>query len=195
MNWYCRWGKRLLDIVGSGMALLVLWPVMVFIALFIRITMGTPVLFRQQRPGLHGKPFTLYKFRTMTDVRGAQGNLLPDEQRLTRLGRFLRSASLDDLPELWNVLKGGVSLVGPRPGHRAPSRAAASGGGFGRAGAVSFHRRWPREAPLGAPSPRLGTAKCDFRRSGAQEGDIHPSSASARVPDDFAQFAFVSLGY
>ncbi len=107
--------KRVLDILLSAVALVVLLPFLLLIALLIRLTMGSPVLFRQQRPGLHGKPFTLYKFRTMTNARDEQGNLLPDEQRLTRLGRFLRSTSLDELPELWNVLKGDMSLVGPRP--------------------------------------------------------------------------------
>ena len=107
--------KRILDGVVAAVALIVLSPLLAGLALLIRLTMGAPVLFRQQRPGLHGKPFTLYKFRTMTDERDAQGNLLPDEQRLTRLGRFLRSTSLDELPELWNVLKGDMSLVGPRP--------------------------------------------------------------------------------
>ncbi len=107
--------KRVLDILLSAVALVVLLPFLLLIALLVRITMGSPVLFRQQRPGLHGRPFTLYKFRTMTDARDEQGNLLPDEQRLTPLGRFLRSTSLDELPELWNVLKGDMSLVGPRP--------------------------------------------------------------------------------
>ncbi len=115
MSWYRAWGKRLLDLVGAGVGLLLLAPLMLLIAILVRVGLGSPVLFRQQRPGLHGKPFTLYKFRTMTDARDAQGNLLPDEQRLTRLGRFLRSTSLDELPELWNVLKGDMSLVGPRP--------------------------------------------------------------------------------
>ena len=115
MNWYRRWGKRSLDVVLSGLALCLLLPFMALIASLIFLTLGTPILFRQRRPGLHGKPFTLYKFRTMTDERDEQGNLLPDEQRLTRLGRFLRSTSLDELPELWNVLKGDMSLVGPRP--------------------------------------------------------------------------------
>ena len=107
--------KRVLDVVLAAVALIILSPVLLLLAFLIRVFLGTPVLFRQQRPGLHGKPFTLYKFRTMTDARDAQGNLLPDEQRLTRLGRFLRSTSLDELPELWNVLKGDMSLVGPRP--------------------------------------------------------------------------------
>lgn len=107
--------KRLLDLTGALAGLVLLSPVMLLIALAIRITMGSLVLFRQVRPGLHGKPFVLYKFRTMTDARDGGGNLLPDEQRLTPLGRFLRSFSLDELPELLNVLKGEMSLVGPRP--------------------------------------------------------------------------------
>ena len=115
MNWYRCWGKRLLDVVLAGLALCVFFPLMTFISLLIILTLGSPIIFRQRRPGLHGKPFTLYKFRTMTDERDEQGNLLPDERRLTRLGRFLRSTSLDELPELWNVIKGDMSLVGPRP--------------------------------------------------------------------------------
>ena len=90
-------------------------PLLGLIALLVRLTIGTPVLFRQRRPGLHGEPFTIYKFRTMNNARDAQGNLLPDADRLTPLGRFLRSTSLDELPELFNVLKGEMSLVGPRP--------------------------------------------------------------------------------
>jgi len=107
--------KRALDVMGATLALLLLWPLMLITALAIRISMGPPVLFRQVRPGLNGKPFVMYKFRTMLDLRDEHGNLLPDEQRLTPLGRFLRSTSLDELPELFNVLKGDMSLVGPRP--------------------------------------------------------------------------------
>ena len=107
--------KRLLDILSSGVLLIILSPLLGFVCLLIRLDMGSPVFFRQQRPGLHGKPFTLIKFRTMTEARDAEGKLLPDEQRLTRLGAFLRSTSLDELPQLWNVLKGEMSLVGPRP--------------------------------------------------------------------------------
>lgn len=112
---YRRYGKRFLDLVIVIPALVVLAPVMAIIALLIRIMLGPGVFFRQQRPGLHGKPFTMLKFRTMTDVRDAQGNLLPDDQRLTPFGRFLRSTSLDELPELLCVLRGEMSLVGPRP--------------------------------------------------------------------------------
>jgi len=107
--------KRLMDILGAGLLLVVLSPVMLAVALLIRFSLGSPVLFCQLRPGIHGKPFVLRKFRTMTDERDAEGNLLPDEQRLTRLGRFLRRTSLDELPELFNVIKGEMSLVGPRP--------------------------------------------------------------------------------
>ena len=107
--------KRLFDLLVTIPALLVLAPFLLLLALLVRLKLGAPVLFRQQRPGLHGKPFTLYKFRTMTDARDAQGHLLPDAQRLTAFGRFLRSSSLDELPEFFNVLKGEMSLVGPRP--------------------------------------------------------------------------------
>jgi lipopolysaccharide/colanic/teichoic acid biosynthesis glycosyltransferase len=96
-------------------ALLLLLPVFALIAGLVRFKLGAPVFFRQQRPGLHGKPFWMYKYRTMTDARDRQGNLLPDAERLTPLGRFLRSSSLDELPELFNVLRGEMSLVGPRP--------------------------------------------------------------------------------
>lgn len=107
--------KRLFDLLITLPALLVLAPFLLALALLVRLKLGAPVLFRQQRPGLRGKPFTLYKFRTMTGARDAQGNLLPDAERLTRFGRFLRSYSLDELPEFFNVLKGDMSLVGPRP--------------------------------------------------------------------------------
>ncbi|MGQ9511257.1 MAG: sugar transferase [Thermaceae bacterium] len=114
-DWYQRWGKRTLDLIFSSAGLLVLSPLLSVIALAIRLSMGSPVLFRQVRPGLGGRPFVVYKFRTMLDLRDEQGNLLPDEQRLTRLGALLRRWSLDELPQLWNVLKGEMSLVGPRP--------------------------------------------------------------------------------
>ena len=107
--------KRLFDLIATGAGCLMIWPVLLVLALLVRIRHGAPVLFRQQRPGLHGTPFFMYKFRTMTNERDAGGKLLPDEKRLTRLGRFLRSTSLDELPELINVLKGEMSLVGPRP--------------------------------------------------------------------------------
>jgi len=107
--------KRLIDILATSIGLLVLSPLLTFIAVVVYIKMGGPVFFRQQRPGLHGKPFTLLKFRTMTDERGPDGALLPNEDRLTPFGRFLRRTSLDELPELLNVLKGDMSLVGPRP--------------------------------------------------------------------------------
>jgi len=107
--------KRLLDICISGLALLLLSPVLVVLDILVRVKMGSPVLFRQTRPGLHGEPFEMMKFRTMTDDRDANGELLPDDQRLVPFGRFLRSSSLDELPELLNVLRGDMSLVGPRP--------------------------------------------------------------------------------
>ena len=107
--------KRFLDILGASFGLVILSPVLFVVALLICRQMGAPVLFRQMRPGLHGRPFQMVKFRTMRDAVDAQGNALPDSARLTRLGRFLRASSLDELPELWNVLKGEMSLVGPRP--------------------------------------------------------------------------------
>jgi sugar transferase EpsL len=112
---YRRFGKRLLDVLVTLPALIVLSPLLAILALLVRVKLGTPVLFRQQRPGLQGKPFTIYKLRTMTDARAADGQLLSDTERLTKFGRFLRSTSLDELPELLNVLKGEMSLVGPRP--------------------------------------------------------------------------------
>lgn len=107
--------KRCIDVAVSLVGLVLLSPLLFVVAVLVRMTMGRPVLFRQVRPGLRGKPFTMYKFRTMLDTRGPDGAPLPDEQRLTRFGRFLRSTSLDELPELVNVLKGEMSLVGPRP--------------------------------------------------------------------------------
>jgi len=107
--------KRFLDILISLAALLVLAPIVLMLACMINRKMGSPVLFRQIRPGLNGKPFEMIKFRTMRDAVDAQGNPLPDSERLTPFGQFLRSSSLDELPELWNVLKGDMSLVGPRP--------------------------------------------------------------------------------
>jgi lipopolysaccharide/colanic/teichoic acid biosynthesis glycosyltransferase len=112
---YRSWGKHLLDLMVSVPAAIIAAPVLGLVALGVRMNLGAPILFRQLRPGLHGKPFTILKFRTMTDARDGQGNLLPDAERLTPLSRFLRSTSLDELPELWNVLRGDMSLVGPRP--------------------------------------------------------------------------------
>lgn len=114
-GWYLSWGKRAFDLVVVGISLPLWWPVMVFVALFVRGLLGAPVLFRQQRPGLGGRPFVLLKFRTMTDERDCAGRSLPDEQRLPRVGRILRRSSLDELPALLNVLRGEMSLVGPRP--------------------------------------------------------------------------------
>jgi sugar transferase EpsL len=107
--------KRMMDLILAGIGLVVLSPVLLFLALVVRLEHGSPVLFSQVRPGHFGKPFKIYKFRTMTDGRDSQGELLPDAERLTRLGRFLRNSSLDELPELFNVLRGEMSWVGPRP--------------------------------------------------------------------------------
>ncbi|OGT28263.1 MAG: hypothetical protein A2Z17_02140 [Gammaproteobacteria bacterium RBG_16_66_13] len=107
--------KRLLDLVLTVPGLILIGPLLAAIALLIRVRLGRPVFFRQVRPGLRGEPFLVYKFRTMSDLRTADGRLLPDQVRLTGLGRFLRSFSLDELPELFNVIKGEMSLVGPRP--------------------------------------------------------------------------------
>lgn len=107
--------KRLIDIVLSLLGLIALSPLIMLAALSIGRKLGSPVIFSQIRPGLHGKPFKMVKFRTMRDAVDASGNPLPDAERLTPFGRFLRSTSLDELPELWNVLKGDMSLVGPRP--------------------------------------------------------------------------------
>lgn len=107
--------KRLLDIIFSGLALIVLSPVLLVTAILVRIKLGSPVLFSQDRPGKNGEIFKLYKFRSMTDARDENGELLSDEERLTHFGRVLRSTSLDELPELWNIFKGDMSIVGPRP--------------------------------------------------------------------------------
>ena len=107
--------KRLLDIVIASSALVLLSPVYAFVAYKVRKNLGSPVLFRQVRPGLNGKPFEMIKFRSMKDAVDAQGHSLPDSERLTSFGQMLRSSSLDEMPELWNVLKGEMSIVGPRP--------------------------------------------------------------------------------
>lgn len=107
--------KRIIDIVAAVLGLVILSPLLLSVAVVVRLRLGSPVLFRQVRPGLGGKPFSIYKFRTMKELWDAKGNPLPDEARLTGVGRFLRATSLDELPELWNVLKGDMSLVGPRP--------------------------------------------------------------------------------
>ncbi|CAJ0889141.1 putative sugar transferase EpsL [Ralstonia mannitolilytica] len=107
--------KRCFDVCVAAIALVLLAIPLLLLALLVRVKLGKPVLFSQLRPGMRGKPFRMIKFRTMTDARGPDGALLPDAQRLTSFGRFLRSTSLDELPELWNVLKGDMSLVGPRP--------------------------------------------------------------------------------
>jgi sugar transferase EpsL len=107
--------KRMFDLIATSTGILLIGPLLIIIAVLVRIKLGAPVLFRQQRPGLHGYPFWLLKFRTMREVFDDNGNLQPDEVRLTPFGRFLRAASLDELPELFNVLKGDMSLVGPRP--------------------------------------------------------------------------------
>jgi len=107
--------KRVFDIIVSGILLVLLAPVLAVLALLVRWQLGSPVLFRQTRPGKDAKPFEMLKFRTMRDVRDRHGRPLPDAERLTPFGRFLRATSLDELPELWNVLKGDMSLVGPRP--------------------------------------------------------------------------------
>jgi len=107
--------KRVFDVLLSGCALLVLWPVLAVVAVLVRCKLGSPVIFCQERPGKDEKIFKMYKFRSMTDARDEQGNLLSDEVRLTRFGRLLRATSLDELPELWNIFKGDMSIVGPRP--------------------------------------------------------------------------------
>ncbi|TQE90934.1 sugar transferase [Ureibacillus terrenus] len=112
---YAKYIKRPMDFILSLIAIIVLSPVFLIVALLVRINLGSPVIFKQQRPGLNEKIFTMYKFRTMTDERDENGELLPDSERLTKFGKFLRSTSLDELPELFNILKGDMSIVGPRP--------------------------------------------------------------------------------
>lgn len=112
---YRKFGKRFLDIIISAVSLLILSPVICIVAVMVKIKLGSPVIFKQKRPGFQAKIFELYKFRTMTNGVDDNGKLLPDSERLTRFGRFLRAASLDELPELVNILKGDMSIVGPRP--------------------------------------------------------------------------------
>ena len=112
---YTKYIKRWIDFILSLIALIILSPIFLIVALLVRFKLGSPVIFKQERPGLHENIFTLYKFRTMTDARDNQGNLLPDNLRLTKFGKLLRSTSLDELPELFNILKGDMSIVGPRP--------------------------------------------------------------------------------
>lgn len=114
-NFYKKYFKRIIDIAFSLIFLVFFWWLYLLIALLVRLRLGKPVLFQQQRPGKDGKVFSLYKFRTMTEARDAQGNLLPDEVRLTRFGKFLRATSLDELPEIVMILRGDMSIVGPRP--------------------------------------------------------------------------------
>ena len=114
-SFYDKYIKRSIDFVLSLIAIIILSPVLAIVALLIRIKLGGPVLFKQKRPGLNEKVFTMYKFRTMTDERDSEGELLPDEVRLTKFGKTLRSTSLDELPELFNILKGDMAIVGPRP--------------------------------------------------------------------------------
>ncbi len=114
-TFYEKYIKRLLDIIISLTALIVLSPILLIVAVLVRVKLGSPVIFHQQRPGYHEKIFGLCKFRSMTDARDQNGELLPDEVRLTKFGKALRATSLDELPELWNILKGDMSLIGPRP--------------------------------------------------------------------------------
>ena len=115
IGFYEKYIKRLLDIVLSGLALIALSPVMLVTALLVRIKLGRPVIFSQERPGKGEKVFKMYKFRSMNNARDAEGNLLPDKERITKLGRVLRNTSMDELPELVNIFKGDMSIVGPRP--------------------------------------------------------------------------------
>lgn len=112
---YAKYIKRILDFILSLFAIIVLSPILLIVAILVRTKLGSPIIFKQQRPGKDEKIFTLYKFRTMTDEKDEHGNLLPDDVRLTKFGKLLRSTSLDELPELINILKGDMSIVGPRP--------------------------------------------------------------------------------
>lgn len=112
---YAKYFKRMLDFILSLIALIILSPILLIVAILVRIKLGSPIIFKQQRPGKNEKIFTLYKFRTMTDKKDENGNLLPDSERLTKFGKLLRSTSLDELPELVNILKGDMAIVGPRP--------------------------------------------------------------------------------
>lgn len=112
---YAKYIKRMFDFLLSLLAIIILSPVLLIVAVLVRTKLGSPVIFKQKRPGLHEKIFTLYKFRTMTDEKDEEGNLLSDEIRLTKFGKLLRSTSLDELPELFNILKGDMAIVGPRP--------------------------------------------------------------------------------
>ncbi len=112
---YCKLIKRTIDFLISALGMLILSPVLIILAVLVRLKLGGPVIFKQERPGLNGKVFNLYKFRTMTDARDENGDLLDDEHRLTSFGKKLRASSLDELPELYNILKGDMSIVGPRP--------------------------------------------------------------------------------
>ena len=112
---YAKYFKRILDFLLSLIAIIILSPVLLIVAILVRIKLGSPIIFKQERPGKNEKIFTLYKFRTMTDKKDENGNLLPDSERLTKFGKLLRSTSLDELPELFNILKGDMAIVGPRP--------------------------------------------------------------------------------
>lgn len=114
-KFYAKYLKRIQDFLLSLLAIIVLSPLLIILAILVRKKLGSPVLFKQERPGLNEKIFTLYKFRTMTDEKDTEGNLLPDAIRLTRFGKFLRATSLDELPELFNILKGDMAIIGPRP--------------------------------------------------------------------------------
>ena len=112
---YCKLIKRFMDFLIAALSIIILSPLLIILAILVRVKLGGPVIFKQERPGLNGKVFKLYKFRTMTDAKDENGNLLDDEYRLTSFGKKLRSTSLDELPELYNILKGDMSIVGPRP--------------------------------------------------------------------------------